>query len=73
MAPLVARSFQRNVIDDVAPTLPALLDRIDGEKTVPKGFVLDTAGARIDRVEMSLIPVLLGGGIPLLPPPAGRA
>jgi dihydrofolate reductase len=27
----------------------------------------------VDRVEMSLIPVLLGGGIPLLPPPAGRA
>ena len=27
----------------------------------------------VDRIEMSLIPVLLGGGIPLLPPPAGRA
>ena len=27
----------------------------------------------VDRVEVSLIPVLLGGGIPLLPPPAGRA
>jgi dihydrofolate reductase len=26
----------------------------------------------VDRIEMSLIPVLLGGGIPLLPPPAGR-
>jgi dihydrofolate reductase len=26
----------------------------------------------VDRVEVSLIPVLLGGGIPLLPPPAGR-
>ena len=27
----------------------------------------------VDRIEMSVIPVLLGGGIPLLPPPAGRA
>ena len=26
----------------------------------------------VDRVEMSLIPVLLGAGIPLLPPPAPR-
>jgi dihydrofolate reductase len=27
----------------------------------------------VDRIEMSLIPVLLGGGIPLLPSPSGRA
>ena len=31
------------------------------------------AAGLVDRVEVSLIPVLLGGGIPLLPPPAGRA
>jgi dihydrofolate reductase len=31
-----------------------------------------TAGL-VDRVEVSLIPVLLGGGIPLLAPPTGRA
>jgi len=26
----------------------------------------------VDRLELGVIPVLLGGGIPLLPPPAGR-
>jgi dihydrofolate reductase len=28
---------------------------------------------RVDAVEIAVIPVLLGGGIPLLPPPAGLA
>jgi len=27
----------------------------------------------VDSVEVAVIPVLLGGGVPLLPPPAGRA
>ena len=31
------------------------------------------AAGLVDRVTVSLIPILLGGGIPLLPPPAGRA
>lgn len=44
----------RNVVDLVAPNLAALLTAIDGRKTVPKGLVLRTAGARIERVEMSL-------------------
>jgi membrane-bound serine protease (ClpP class) len=47
-------ALEQNVIDVVAPTLPALLDRIDGRRTVPKGLVLDTADARIETVEMSL-------------------
>ena len=32
---------------------------------------LNEAGL-VDAVEVAIIPVLLGGGIPLLPPPAGR-
>jgi membrane-bound serine protease (ClpP class) len=47
-------ALEQNVIDVVAPTLPALLERIDGRRTVPKGLVLNTAGARIETVEMSL-------------------
>ena len=31
------------------------------------------AAGLVDRIEVGVIPVLLGGGIPLLPPPAGRA
>ena len=43
----------RNVVDLVSPTLPALLDEIDGMVTQPKGISLDTAGATLDSVEMS--------------------
>jgi membrane-bound serine protease (ClpP class) len=41
------------LVDVIAPTLPALLREIDGTKTVPKGYVLETAGAEIEDVEMS--------------------
>jgi membrane-bound serine protease (ClpP class) len=52
---LNAREAQAmNVIDVIAPTLPALLNQVDGRTTVPKGIVLNTAGAEIERVEMSL-------------------
>jgi membrane-bound serine protease (ClpP class) len=47
-------ALKRNVIDVIAPTLPALLNKIDGRTTVPKGIVLHTANAQVDRVEMSL-------------------
>ena len=47
-------ALERNVIDVVAPDLPTLLNRIDGRETKPKMLVLETAGAKIDRVEMSL-------------------
>ena len=46
-------ALRMNVIDVMAPTLPALLDKIDGRKTVPKGIVLNTAGAEITNVDMS--------------------
>jgi membrane-bound serine protease (ClpP class) len=52
---LTAREALRmNVIDVIAPTLPALLNRVDGRMTKPDGKVLRTAGARIELVEMSL-------------------
>ena len=45
-------ALDKNVIDVIAPTVPALLDEIDGTKVVPKGIVLNTAGAQVERVEM---------------------
>jgi membrane-bound serine protease (ClpP class) len=47
-------ALREDVIDVIAPTLPELLEDIDGRRTVPKEFVLDTAGARIEHVEMGL-------------------
>lgn len=47
-------ALDQNVIDVVAPDLPSLLDQIDGTRTIPKGFLLDTAGADVTTVEMSL-------------------
>jgi membrane-bound serine protease (ClpP class) len=47
-------ALQRNVIDVIAPDLPALLNQIDGRETKPKMFMLETAGAQVERVEMSL-------------------
>jgi membrane-bound serine protease (ClpP class) len=49
-----SEALEQKVIDVVAPTLPALLNQINGRKTVPKGLVLNTAGAQIETVEMSL-------------------
>ena len=48
------QALQRNVIDLIAPSLPALLKKIDGHKTVPKEIVLHTAGAEVTQVHMSL-------------------
>jgi membrane-bound serine protease (ClpP class) len=46
-------ALEQNIVDVISPTLPALLEEIDGTKTVPKGIVLNTAGAEVERVEMS--------------------
>jgi membrane-bound serine protease (ClpP class) len=48
------QALEQNVIDTIAPSLQALLDDIDGTTTVPKELVLDTAGADVTTVEMSL-------------------
>jgi membrane-bound serine protease (ClpP class) len=42
-----AEALKLHVIDTTAPTLPALLDKIDGETTVPAGLKLHTANAEI--------------------------
>jgi membrane-bound serine protease (ClpP class) len=46
-------ALEIGLVDVVAPTIPALLRAIDGMETVPKGFVLETAGAQVEEVEMS--------------------
>ena len=49
-----AREAKRiGLVEEIAPSLPALLDQIDGTKTVPKGIVLHTADAQVDDVQMS--------------------
>ena len=70
------QALRMNVIDDIAPSLPALLNKIDGRKTVGKGFVLHTADAQIVNVnpgfftrllnaliDPNLIPLLFLAGI----------
>lgn len=47
-------ALELGLIDDIAVTLPGLLQRIDGRTVQPKGLVVQTAGAEIERVEMSL-------------------
>jgi membrane-bound serine protease (ClpP class) len=47
-------ALEQNVVDVVAPDLPTLLDEIDGMRVEPKGLVLNTADADVERIEMSL-------------------
>lgn len=46
-------ALELGLIDHVEEELPVLLDTIDGDRTVPKGLVLETAGAEIERVGLS--------------------
>jgi membrane-bound serine protease (ClpP class) len=65
-----------NVVDVLAPTLPDLLNKIDGRKTVGKGLVLHTANAQLVQVhpgfftrllnaliDPNLIPILFLAGL----------
>ncbi|MEX2102948.1 MAG: nodulation protein NfeD [Gaiellaceae bacterium] len=47
-------ALDQNVVDIVSPDLATLLEEIDGRRTEPKGLVLNTAGAQVDTIEMSL-------------------
>jgi membrane-bound serine protease (ClpP class) len=70
------KAKQINVVDVLAPTLPALLNKIDGRKTVGKNLVLHTAGAELVQahpgfftrllnalIDPNLIPLLFLAGI----------
>jgi membrane-bound serine protease (ClpP class) len=54
-----AEALQMNVIDTIAPTLPQLLDKIDGTVTEPRHFTLDTKGAEVDDVRPGFFTRLL--------------
>ena len=46
-------ALSMNVIDAVAPSIPALLQKAEGVKTKPRGYTLHLAGAQIHNVKMS--------------------
>ena len=52
-------ALKQRVIDAIAPTLPALLRKLDGYKTKPKGLVLHLAGSKIDNVKPGFFTRLL--------------
>ncbi|HZT45206.1 MAG TPA: nodulation protein NfeD [Gaiellaceae bacterium] len=45
-------AIRQNIADVLAPSVPALLAKIDGLKTKPKGVVLHTKGAELTTVSM---------------------
>jgi membrane-bound serine protease (ClpP class) len=52
-------ALKMNVIDVTAPSLRALLNKIDGRRTIPKHFRLHTAGAQITEVKPGFFTRLL--------------
>jgi membrane-bound serine protease (ClpP class) len=50
-----AEALRLNVIDVISPTLPALLNKIDGRVTTPRHFTLHTANATIDDVHQGFL------------------
>jgi membrane-bound serine protease (ClpP class) len=52
-------ALRQHVIDVIAPTLPALLSKLDGFKTKPKGYVLHLGGAEIEHVKPGFLTRLL--------------
>jgi membrane-bound serine protease (ClpP class) len=48
------QAAREKVVDVVAPDLASLLKTVDGRRTKPKALVLETAGASVETVEMSL-------------------
>jgi membrane-bound serine protease (ClpP class) len=71
-----SEALRMNVIDDVSPSLPALLRKIDGHKAVGSNYVFHTVGAQIVQVhpgfftrllnaliDPNLIPLLFLAGI----------
>jgi membrane-bound serine protease (ClpP class) len=50
-----AEALKMNVIDLISPSLPALLNTIDGRTTVPFHLTLHTAGATIDSTKPGFI------------------
>jgi membrane-bound serine protease (ClpP class) len=53
------RAKRINVVDVLAPNLPALLNKIDGRKTIGKGLVLHTADAQLVQVHPGFFTRLL--------------
>jgi membrane-bound serine protease (ClpP class) len=54
-----SEALKMNVIDDVSPSLPALLNKIDGRKAVGTGYVFHTADAQIVEVHPGFFTRLL--------------
>jgi membrane-bound serine protease (ClpP class) len=48
-----SEALHMNVIDAIAPSVPALLKQTDGVKTKPRGYVLHLAGAEIHNANLS--------------------